>query len=261
MPEKIIQNNKNIMTNKVKVLIGAVIFIILATTIAALAIYPILNTNARFEQYKDIYDNSNFYTGGKCGFKGGYSALVKFSNRQFFELDEFNILQPTYVLIEDYDVSDYTGNNLVQHLSLMKFQRKSITEFEPIEEYGASIRNKTLAETIEIIKKYNLLEENPDPKNISISEPLPDEELAKIGERYCNQSETLNEEPTGNQEFENGTPEEKITILENEILKLKKQLENKDTDIFPDSFDEETVKIIAELEREIQQIKDENGIQ
>jgi len=245
------------MSNKIKILIGVAIFLTLSTIAGTLAIYPVMDTQTRFEQYKDIYNNSNFYTGGVCKFKGGYTSLVQHSNRQFFELDEFNILQPTYVLIEDYNVSDYTGNKMAQELSLMEFQRKSITEFEPIEEYGASVRNKTPAEIIEIIKKYDLLKENPDPKNITVAQPKSSEELKQIGEQYCKQIEAEAQQQKAKEEFQKASPAEKIKLLEADIADLQKQLLETNSQL-----DKEYLpKTIEDYQAQIQKIKGENGIQ
>jgi len=188
MSEKISNNNKLPMPNKIKIITG-LIFSILIVIIATLIIYPVVDTDTRFKEIKSIYDNDTFYMGGKCGFKGGYKSFIQYSDRQLLELDEFNIINPTYAIIQDIDSSEDTGNQMMQELSFIQFQRTGITSFKPIEEYGASVRNKTLAETIEIIKKYNLLKENPDPKNITVVPPKSPEELAKIAQQYCNQPE------------------------------------------------------------------------
>jgi len=253
------ENNKKIMSNKVKVIVSLISLLTIILIAGVLAIYPVIDTNTRFQQVKDGYDSDIFYgPGRKCGlYKGGYANFIDKSDKQSLFLQGFNLINPVYVVVLNFDKSEYTGNKYTQDLIFIHFERTGIFSFKPVKTQPGTIYNKTWEEATKILQNNNLLEKNPDQENIKIFQPTPAEELKKIGEQYCKQIEAEAQQQKAKEEFQKATPAEKIKLLEADIADLQKQL-LETTSV----QDKETLpKIINSYQTQINQIKKDNGIQ
>jgi len=223
------ENNKKAMSNKVKIIVGLISLLIILLIVGGLAIYPVVDTNTRFQQVKDGYDNDVFYGVRQCLYKGGYSSFIDRSDKQSLFLQGLNLTNPVYVVIKNVPKSEDTNNRFKQHLTFIHFQRTDLFSFKPVKTQPGTIYNTTWEEATKILQNNNLLQINPDPENIKIFEPTPDEELAKIAQQYCNQPEEQQTESKdivelstdeiiqGNKEYEiyiKKITEEKVTATE-----------------------------------------------
>jgi len=251
------ENNKKIMSNKVKLTLGLISLLAILLIAGVLTIYPVVDTNTRFQQVKDGYDNDVFYGVRKCLYKGGYANFIEDSEYQGLFLQKFDLANPIYAVVLGNDPSTGNNNKYTHYITFIHFERTGIFSFKPVRTQGGTIYNKTWEEATKILQNNNLLEKNPDSENIKVFQPTPDEELEKIGEKYCKQIEAETQQQKAKEEFQKASPAEKIKLLEADIADLQKQLLETNSQL-----DKEYLpKTIEDYQAQIQKIKGENGIQ
>jgi hypothetical protein len=161
------------MTKKITII--TIITLLLLIGVTVLVYLPFLN----FENTKNIIINwissgkETKLTGRKItNYQNGdtfYSVYKDFYSKYDFVTTEYNPFNPIITAIKE----NISSKDL--SIDIYKMQRINLMDFDLYEQRGATIKNKSFEEAVEIAKKYDLSKENPDPTNITVY-PAPTKE-------------------------------------------------------------------------------------
>lgn len=231
------------------------IVIILVTTIAlGLFIQPYFNVESEiFRYFKETEAQ-----------KGTLVAESFFRNKpeQKIVLSKFDLFEPKYSLVYYYSKSSFSDKGI--YSVYVVHMKRELGGFKAVKITSSETKNLTFDQAVTLASQGDIWENNPDPENITnYPQPTP-EELERIRKNREARESYEKEQAELKKRFDNGTPQEKIAILENEIQKLQERL--KEPPVYQDPEEEAKRRqfvfydTIKEYEELIADIKKENNI-
>jgi len=147
------------MTKFIKIIIFVLALIII--TGLFILIFPLLFEKPNKSIIDEFNSEKSFFSQDKNSrIDGGFNAVVRDQNYSIVQT-KFDFFKPQYAFIRESKVSDFSKVWLIQ------LERKNIIDWK-ISSFTLIQTKLDLNKTREIVQKYDLSTNNPDPQNITV---------------------------------------------------------------------------------------------